>query len=143
MINSTSSESQTSSTRSTPRLHRSMTDSVLAGVCGGLGEYLGVDPSLVRLAFVVATLWGGIGLLAYVVLAIVLPMDQEAAVSVSSSGERSHLAAGLLLVAFGGLLLVGNLGLAPWLTWNLFWPGILILIGVGLLVGNPRSTSGG
>ena len=49
---------------------------------------------------------------------------------------------GLWKPVLGGLLLAGNVGLAPWLGWNLFWPGVLILIGVGLLLRNPHSTQG-
>jgi phage shock protein C len=111
-------------------------------VCGGIAEYVNIDPSLVRVAFVVATLWGGVGVLAYVVLAIVLPVDQHASVPVSPSGGRTRAAAGLVLVVLGGLLLAGNMGWAPWLSWSLFWPGILILLGLGLLLRNPRGTGG-
>jgi len=121
----------------TPRLHRSTSDRMCCGVCGGIAEYLAVDSVLVRLAFVVGTLWGGIGLLLYIVLAIVLPIDEQAAVPTSLSRERSQLLAGLLLVVFGGLLLVGNMGWAPWLSWSLFWPGVLILVGLALLLRNP------
>ena len=45
------------------RLERSNTNRVIAGVCGGLAEYLAVDPTLVRVAFVVMTFVGGIGIL--------------------------------------------------------------------------------
>lgn len=124
----------------TPRLHRSASDRMCCGVCGGIAEYLAVDSVLVRLAFVVGTLWGGIGLLLYIVLAIVLPTDEQAAVPASLSRERSQLLAGMLLVVFGGLLLVGNMGWAPWLSWSLFWPGVLILVGLGLLLRNPPTT---
>ena len=55
------------------RLHRSLTDKKLAGVCGGLAEYLGWDPTLVRLLWVVLTLLGGSGVLIYLVLWIVMP----------------------------------------------------------------------
>jgi phage shock protein C len=122
-------------TQPAPRLHRSTNECVLAGVCGGIAEYLNIDPSLVRVAFVVATLWGGVGVLTYVVLAIVLPVDQYASVPVAPSGGRTRAAAGLVLVVLGGLLLAGNMGWTPWLSWNLFWPGILILIGLGLRLG--------
>jgi phage shock protein C len=115
------------------RLHRSRTERLCCGVCGGIAEYLTVDPSLVRVAFVVATLWSGIGLLVYVVLAFILPVDDSAPVT-SFSGERSHVLAGLVLVALGVLLLASNLGLAPWLSWNVFWPSVLILIGAALLL---------
>lgn len=55
------------------KLFRSRTNRQVAGVCGGLGEYFGVDPVLVRVAFVLATLAGGPGLIAYIVLALVMP----------------------------------------------------------------------
>jgi phage shock protein PspC (stress-responsive transcriptional regulator) len=55
------------------RLYRSRTDRKLAGVCGGLGEYFNVDPTLVRVLFVLATLAGGPGLLLYIVLWLVMP----------------------------------------------------------------------
>jgi len=123
-----------------PRLHRSDTDRMCCGVCGGIAEYVAVDPSLVRLAFVIATLWGGIGLVLYVVMAVVLPVDVDADATLTArqmSPERSRVLAGLALVVLGGLLLAGNMGLAPWLNWNLFWPTVLILIGVALLVRQP------
>ena len=127
--------------RATARLHRSATDRMCFGVCGGIAEYVAVDPALVRVAFVVATLWGGIGLLLYIVLAVILPVDENASVlSARLTLERSHMLAGVLLIVLGSLVLASNLGLAPWLTWNLFWPCVLILIGVALLVRQPRRT---
>ncbi|NMC14535.1 MAG: PspC domain-containing protein [Chloroflexi bacterium] len=59
------------------RLYRSRKERMLFGVCGGLGEYFKIDPTLVRLAFVIATLLGGPGLIAYVVLLIVVPEENE------------------------------------------------------------------
>jgi phage shock protein C len=57
----------------TKRLYRSIEDRHLAGVCGGLAEYLNVDSSIVRLLFVLFALTGGPGLLIYIILAIVVP----------------------------------------------------------------------
>lgn len=58
------------------RLVRSSTDSWISGVCGGIGEYLGVDANLVRLAMVVATVLGfGTFLIAYVVAWILMPQE--------------------------------------------------------------------
>ena len=54
------------------RLYRSTTDRHIAGVCGGLAQYLGLDPTIIRLIFVLATLAGGPGLIAYIVLALVI-----------------------------------------------------------------------
>jgi len=132
------SEGNASENRAPQRLHRCLTDRVLAGVCGGIAEYLSVDPSLVRIAFVVATLWGGIGLLLYIVLAIILPAEDSTAPLGSFSSERSHALAGTVLVVLGALLLAANLGWAPWLSWSLFWPAALILIGIGLLARGAR-----
>lgn len=125
----------------TARLHRSAADRMCFGVCGGIAEYLGLDPALVRVAFVVATLWGGVGMLLYVVLAIILPVDDNApALSARLILERSHVLAGAVLIILGALLLASNLGLVPWLSWNLFWPGVLVLTGAALLVRQPRRT---
>ncbi|MCL5045444.1 MAG: PspC domain-containing protein [Actinobacteria bacterium] len=55
------------------RLYRSRTDRVLAGVCGGLAEYFDLDVTIVRLLWVLITLVGGAGILAYIVAAIVIP----------------------------------------------------------------------
>ncbi len=58
------------------RLYRSRDERMIAGVAGGIAQYFDIDPTLVRLAFVAATLaGGGSGLLAYIVLAIVMPLE--------------------------------------------------------------------
>jgi len=124
-----------------PRLHRSSTERVIAGVCGGLAEYFEVDPSLVRLGFVVGTLWAGLGLVLYAIMAIVVPIDAEAPPMAIPRPERSRSLAALVLIAAGALLLVGNLGWAPWLTWSFFWPVVLILMGGALLVRGSTSSA--
>ncbi|WP_448544069.1 PspC domain-containing protein [Roseiflexus sp.] len=55
------------------RLMRSRRDKVIAGVCGGLGEYFNIDPVVVRLIFVLATLTSGIGFVLYPVLWLIMP----------------------------------------------------------------------
>jgi phage shock protein C len=55
------------------RLYRSTEDRMFAGVCGGIGEYLDVDSTLVRLVFVALALMGGPGLLIYIVLMLIVP----------------------------------------------------------------------
>jgi phage shock protein C len=60
------------------QLRRSQTDRKIGGVCGGIGEYFGIDPTLVRIALIVATvLTGGAILVAYVIAMVVIP-DQPA-----------------------------------------------------------------
>jgi phage shock protein PspC (stress-responsive transcriptional regulator) len=56
-------------------LTRSSTDRRISGVSGGLGAYLGIDPVLVRVGFVVTTLASGAGLLAYLALLAIVPAD--------------------------------------------------------------------
>lgn len=57
----------------TKRLYRSQTSRQLGGVCGGLGEYFNIDPTLVRLAFAILALFGGAGLPLYIVMWIIIP----------------------------------------------------------------------
>ncbi len=140
------------STPEPKRLYRSRTNSVIAGVCGGLGEFLGIDPTLIRLLWIIAGFLGGSGLLAYIVLAIVIPEEspEHAQSKVISPGWGAGwqqglnsvnvgLLVGLALVVLGGILLLDSLNLIPafvyrlWhLFWRLFWP--LMLIGLGLVM---------
>ncbi len=55
------------------KLYRSTTDKKIAGVCGGVAEYFGIDTTLVRLGLALFTLLGGAGILAYIVCAFVIP----------------------------------------------------------------------
>lgn len=59
------------------RLVRSKDNAMLAGVCGGLGEYLNIDPTLVRLVWTVLCLAGGSGVLAYILAAFIIPSYEE------------------------------------------------------------------
>ena len=59
------------------KLYRSDENKMLAGVCGRIAEYFGVDPTLIRLAWVVFSLLGGSGLLAYILAAIIIPRDDS------------------------------------------------------------------
>jgi phage shock protein C len=134
------------------RLVRSEDDRMIAGVCGGLAEYLGVDPILVRLAFLILIPAGGIGLPLYFILMIIMPaasdvdLSQSAVIeknleglggTISDSVERTRehpnrpiIAAGLLIF-MGIYFLLENLG---WVSGNIFWPLALILLGIFLLV---------
>ena len=55
------------------KLYKSSTDKKLAGVCGGIAEYFNIDSTLVRLGWVVFSLLGGSGLLAYIIAEIIMP----------------------------------------------------------------------
>ena len=58
------------------KLYKSATDRKIAGVCGGIGEYFDVDPTIIRLIWIILVLAAGTGLLAYIIAAIIMP-DQQ------------------------------------------------------------------
>ncbi len=60
------------------KLYRSETDRRIAGVCGGIAEYFGIDSTIVRLLWVFVSLWFGAGLIAYLIAALVIPMYPRA-----------------------------------------------------------------
>ena len=57
------------------RLYKSNTDRKLDGVCAGIANYFNIDPTLIRLAWVIFTLAGGCGLIAYIIAAIIMPRE--------------------------------------------------------------------
>jgi phage shock protein PspC (stress-responsive transcriptional regulator) len=125
---------------STPprRLHRSYYDRMAAGVSGGIAEYFGIDPIIVRLGFVAATLLGGSGVALYLIAWLVMPdahEDESAAFNVLRGGHR---AGGRSLLALG-LLVVGIFVLTGSVFWfpsgdGLFLPLLILAAGVALLV---------
>lgn len=59
------------------RLCLSTTDKKIAGVCGGVAKYFNIDPTLVRLAYVALVLFGGTGILLYIICALVIPREDQ------------------------------------------------------------------
>jgi len=58
------------------RLRKSMEDKKICGVCGGIGTYFNIDPTVIRLIWVLFTIGGaGTGLLAYIIAAVIMPED--------------------------------------------------------------------
>ncbi len=143
----------------TNRLSRSRVDRMLGGVCGGLGRYLGIDSNIVRLFFVLFTLTGGFGVLLYLALWLILPVDDE---TIEGSGQpfgpadigdrargmgtdlrqamhnsnpNAAKILGIGLVVVGVVYLLQSLNI-PWLRWlrtDIFWPALLILAGAALV----------
>jgi len=73
------------SSNGTKRLYRPRDGRVVAGVCAGLAAYFGVDPTLVRLAFALLTVFGGIGILLYLCAWIVIPEEGGDGTSIAES----------------------------------------------------------
>ena len=67
------------------RLSRTREGRVVAGVCGGIAAYFGIDPTLVRLAFAVFTIFGGAGILIYLIAWIVIPEEGGDGSSIAES----------------------------------------------------------
>ena len=55
------------------KVYKSSTNKMLAGVCGGIADYFGIDPTWIRLAWVIFSMTGGAGVLAYIVAALIIP----------------------------------------------------------------------
>lgn len=133
--------------------YRSGNNKVIAGVCAGLAARLNLDPVVVRIFFVLLTIFAGGGVLAYVILWIVMPErfvfsdpHQPAAdpatysaasdvdystQSTDPANSKTQLIIGLLLIFLGGLLLVATF--IPRIDIHDLWPVALILIGFLLL----------
>lgn len=115
-------------------LRRSRSDRVIAGVCGGLGRYLGIDPVLLRIAFVVLAIAGGGGILLYVVCWILIPEEQEGESLGStrpSNADTTRLVIGGVLIAIGTILLL-NLSIPA--LGRYFWPLAVIAVGVAIVI---------
>jgi phage shock protein C len=119
------------------RLVRSRKDKVIAGVCGGLGEYLGVDAVLIRIAALILIFAGGAGLILYVIGWIAMPeapvqsaSAAHATPSPTTPGERTTGAVviGALFVLIGIFFLLDE-AFPDFLSWNWIWPVALIAVG--------------
>ena len=123
------------------RLERSRDDRVIAGVCGGLGEYFGVDAVLIRIAALILVFAGGAGILLYAIGWIAMPEAAEpgtpeaAAAAPSAAPERTSgaLAIGLLFIALGAFFLIDEIW-SDFLAWKYVWPIALIAVGAAVLV---------
>lgn len=120
------------------KLYKSSNDKVFAGVCGGIGEYFGVDSVIIRLIWVVFTLMAGAGLIAYIIAAIIIPEKN----SNRSSGDTYYNseeteparhssgmpALGIILIILGGIVLLKNF--IPWIPEEIFLAALLIGLGI-------------
>ena len=125
------------------RLTRS-TDRRLGGVCGGLADYFGIDPTLVRITFVVLAIVSlGFGaLLLYGVLWAIMPEpDPNAPPAPQAETTNRAMLLGIVLIVFGVALLFQRLQLFWWVSWGLgwfSWPLLLLLAGVLIVLSARR-----
>lgn len=130
------------------RLYKSRTSRMIDGVCGGVAEYFGVDPTLVRIAWLLLAFMGGMGILLYLVAMILMPKNPDTVPQGSAdlAGKNSKFW-GLLLVSVGVVWFLSNLGVAIWshwwhLPWDVVFSVLLILAGVAFLMGGRNGLHG-
>jgi phage shock protein C len=131
------------------QLLRRSRDRVIAGVCGGLGRYLGIDPVLVRIAALLLLFASGVGILLYIIGWIAIPEEAGEAgdagvagaqpVRDVDEGERTRGAVvlGLAFVALGIFFLLDE-AWPDFLSWEYVWPVALIAVGLAIVLRGRR-----
>ncbi|MBT3322523.1 MAG: PspC domain-containing protein [Anaerolineae bacterium] len=150
-------------------LYRSESNRMLGGVCGGLGDYLALDPIFIRLFFVLLFFGQGSGMLIYFILWVIMPNEsniqegkglednikdsaknfgervqtigQEFGEAMRSPNPQAGMIVGIALVALGGVLFIEKLGIYSlrWISPDILWPALLIIGGVVILQRRTRA----
>jgi phage shock protein C len=123
-------------TSTQPVLRRPRDGRMIAGVCAGVARYFGLDVALVRIIAVLLAVFGGSGILLYVIGWIAIPEgDGEPGTSRPVSGDSVRIGVGAVLLALGAAMLVGRAmpGFSVYLG-----PLLLVAVGGLLLVGTRR-----
>jgi phage shock protein C len=131
------------------RLYRNQSNKVIAGVCSGLGEYFNIDTTVVRLVWILLTILGGAGIIAYIIAYFIIPVKPlESAESVPP--QTTDLTAarvfGFLFVGAGVAILLDNLEIFSFHRWwnmseDFIFPGLLILAGIFFLTKRNRQAA--
>lgn len=127
-------------------LYKSSRQKKLDGVCGGLADYLAVDPTIVRVLWLATAFLGGIGVIAYIAAMIIVPREPAGSGPPGAAETNRLLLWGLVVAAFGILLFFHNLGwlfpLGFWgllsATGNLLFPVLFVLLGFVLIMASKR-----
>jgi phage shock protein C len=129
------------------RLTRSQYDKMLGGVCSGLARAWQLDVTLVRLIFVLLALAGGTGILLYLLLLILMPLEgSETAtwdananpIPESERQRRTTLLVGGGLILMGAWVLVGRIPALHWVTLRNLAPLLFIALGIWLIANHTR-----
>jgi len=138
---------------------------VVAGVCGGLARYFNIDPTIIRVVFVIAVLLGGLSIFAYIISIFIIPEEPlhskfkdhqddsssfgkeynafsstSESESESDKGKRrtsTEITIGIVITLIGLFALFSSFG---WFSigqmWRYLWPGLIVLVGVAILFGS-------
>jgi len=135
-------------TKNTKKLYRSGANQMIGGVCAGMSEYLNIDVTIVRIIWLLSVLVNGIGLIAYLVCLVFVPLNPEHASLPPSERKKAGNAGlfiGIALVFIGFLFifhnLVGHIWMFNWhwygfwpFQWHLVWPLLIIGFGVWYII---------
>lgn len=134
------------------KLYRSRTDRIIAGVASGLARHFELDPVLMRVLFVVLAFANGFGLVIYIVLMIVVPLEPETGGLHGEYRKGEHMerqvheekakehnnarrnGLGIALVAVGLIAFLHKVFPSYWIEWRIFWPLLLIAAGLFILL---------
>lgn len=132
------------------RLYRSSSNRMIAGVCGGVAEYLNVDPTLVRVTWILLSILPLIpGILIYIIAWFIIPsapaMNTDIPRSATSGNRTGATVLGVLFIAIGAMIFLGNLDILDWeewweVSWEYVFPLMLVAIGVFLMARPARSS---
>lgn len=155
---SQSNQNQKESGSEYSRLYRSETDKVIAGVAGGLGEYFSIDSTIIRVLFVLLAVFGGSGVIVYIILWLIIPTKSSGSGLTSETiksniediksttqtiahnirppkkRENSKFLWALMIIALGFLFLLNNYGILNSLELDRLWPLILIFLGLTIIL---------
>lgn len=130
------------------RLYRSKNDKWIAGVCGGIAEYFGIDSLIVRILLILLLFLSGIGLIFYIIAWILIPVNPHQLDNKSKTDKSEVL--GILLLILGIFLLMRNLEIFPFyeffdwwdfISWSTILPIIFIIIGLFLIIYQTKTST--
>lgn len=123
------------------KLYRSRDNQTISGVCAGFAEYFNVDPTIIRILFVIALFQWGFGVLAYIICTIIIPVspisnsneyiyDDTTNYPSSFNSKTTRIIIGIFLVVIGVISILEKL--FNWFDFDLIWP--ITLISIGFLI---------
>jgi len=117
------------------RIYRSQEDRIIAGVCGGFAEYLSIDPTIVRLVWIFFTIFGGMGILAYIFSIILISENDHSKtkeIKTDDNYDEKLVLWGVVIIIVGLLLFFQNRPMVG-MMWHAVsgnWFNILFAIGL-------------
>lgn len=140
-------------------LYRSEINKVIGGVAGGLGEYFNIDPTIIRIIFILMTVFGGSGVIVYIILWLIIPSKSQLSRNSQdtirsniedmksttqtfahnlgqpqSNQQNSKFWWAIIIVLLGFFFLMNNFGLLEPLELDKLWPLLLIVFGLVVLL---------